>query len=278
MKHLETSYKTHDGLELYLQAWIPENPKASILVVHGLGEHSSRYAHLAKKLADSGVAVFTFDGRGHGKSSKPAPTAYFERYEDYLKDIDALFGKAKNYLPGAPAFIFGHSMGGGMVAAYCLAYGPQAAGVVLSAPALKPAEGTSKGLIAVASLLGKFFPKQKVMEVDANLVSRDPDEVKKYNADPLIYHEKVPARTGHQLLRMIKFIGKNTEKFALPLLLMHGTDDGLTNPDGSKEFFKKLKGSDLTLKLYPGFYHELINEPEKEAVMGEIVGWISGRV
>ena len=278
MKHLETSYKTHDGLELYLQAWMPEQAKASVLLVHGLGEHSGRYAHLAKKLTDAGVAVFTFDGRGHGNSSKPGPTAYFDRYEDYLKDIDALFGKVKNYVPGVPAFIFGHSMGGGLVAAYCIAYAPDAAGVILSAPALKPAEGTSKGLIAVASLLGRFFPKQKVMEVDANLVSRDPVEVKKYNDDPLNYHEKVPARTGHQLLRMIRYIKENAEKFDLPLLLLHGTADGLTNPEGSKEFFKKLKGSDLTMKFFPDFYHELINEPEKEMVMEEIVAWIAGRI
>jgi alpha-beta hydrolase superfamily lysophospholipase len=232
---------------------------------------------LAKKLTEAGVAVFTFDGRGHGKSCKPKPTAYFDRYEDYLKDIDALFGKVKNYLPGLPAFIFGHSMGGGMVAAYCLAYKPYANGIILSAPLLKPAEGTSKGLIAVASLLGRLVPRQKVMEVDANLVSRDPSEVKKYNDDPLNYHEKITARTGHQLLRMMRFISEHTEKFDLPLLLMHGTADGLTNPDGSREFFKKLKGSDVTLKLYPDAYHELINDLDREAVMGEIVGWISSR-
>ena len=90
MKHLETSYTTHDGLKLYLQAWMPELPKAAVLIVHGLGEHSSRYAHLAKKLVDKDIAVFTFDGRGHGKSCLPKPDAYFSDHEDYLKDIDAL--------------------------------------------------------------------------------------------------------------------------------------------------------------------------------------------
>ncbi|MFD2203204.1 alpha/beta hydrolase [Shivajiella indica] len=278
MNHLETAYTTHDGLKLYLQAWMPEKPKASALIVHGLAEHSSRYDHLAKKMVDSEIAVFTFDGRGHGKSSLPKPTAYFSNYEDYLKDIDALFGKVKNYFPNLPAFIFGHSMGGGFVAAYALKFKPEAKGIILSAAALKPSDDIPKFLIAVSSLLSALTPKLKVLKLDSSKISRDPLEVKKYEEDPLNYHDPIAARPGYQLSKMMKYIDSAAESFHFPVLLMHGTADSLTHPKGTEEFFRKISSSDKTFHRYPGLYHELINEFEKEEVMGDVVKWIVERI
>lgn len=278
MKHLETSYTTHDGLKLYLQAWMPEHSKAAVLIVHGLGEHSSRYAHLAKKLVDKDVAVFTFDGRGHGKSCLPKPDVYFSDHEDYLKDIDALFGKVKTYVPNVPAFIFGHSMGGGLVAAYVLKYQPNAKGIVLSAAALKPADDVSKLLIAASLVVSKIAPRLKVLKLDSSKVSHDPAEVKKYDEDPLNYHEAIPARTGYELLRMMREIEQKAGQFKLPVLLLHGTGDMLTNPKGSEEFFGKISSHDKSFNKYPGLFHELVNEYEKEQIMGDIVKWIEERV
>ncbi len=139
MNHLETTYQAPDGISIYLQAWMPENPKAALLLVHGLGEHSGRYAELAKRLNSLGISVFTFDGRGHGKTASGNLDAYFESYLHYLDDIDVLLGKVKSYSPGLPVFLYGHSMGGGMAAAYVLKYQPELAGVVLSSPAIKEA-------------------------------------------------------------------------------------------------------------------------------------------
>jgi alpha-beta hydrolase superfamily lysophospholipase len=278
MKHFETSYTSHDDIKLYLQAWMPEKTDASILIVHGLGEHSSRYAHLAKKLVESNIAVFTFDGRGHGKSSLPKPTAYISDYEDYLKDIDALFGKVKDYVPNVPTFIFGHSMGGGLVAAYALKYKPKTDGVILSAAALKPSENVSKLLIAASSFVSKIAPKLKVLKLDSKMISHDPVEVKKYNDDPLVYSEAIPARTGYELLRMIKEIESKSNEFEYPVLTLHGTGDELTNPKGTEEFFRNIASKDKTFHRYPDLYHELINEIEKEAIMEDILKWIVARV
>ncbi|MEB2785070.1 alpha/beta hydrolase [Algoriphagus persicinus] len=278
MKHLETSYKTHDALELYLQAWMVDSPKASLLLVHGLGEHSSRYFHLVEKLNDIGISVFTFDGRGHGKSAMDGPTAYFESYEDYLKDIDSLFGKVKSYVPNVPAFIYGHSMGGGLVAAYALKYKPETAGVILSSPAIKEAEGTSKILIILSRVISKYFPKLKALQLDAKKISRIPQEIDKYLNDPLVYTGAVPARTGYELLRVMKYIQDNASKFVLPVLLIHGSADGLTNPKGSEMLFEKASSSDKTLRIFPGGYHELINDLDREEVMKLIVSWISDRI
>lgn len=278
MKHLETSYTSHDGIKLYLQAWMPERSDAAILIVHGLGEHSSRYAHFAKKLVDRNIAVFTFDGRGHGKSSMPKPTAYFSSYEDYLKDIDALFGKVKNYVPDAPVFIFGHSMGGGLVAAYSLKYKPQADGIILSAAALKPADNVSKGLIAISSIVSKIAPKLKVLQLDSSMISHDPLEVKKYNEDPLVYSKAIPARTGYELLKMIREIESKSSEFQYSVLMMHGTGDQLTNPKGTEEFFRNIASKDKTFHRYPDLYHELINEYEKEEIMEDILKWLTERI
>lgn len=278
MNHLETSYTTHDGQKLYLQAWMPENPKAGLLLVHGLGEHSGRYGHLVEKWNKLGVAVFTFDGRGHGKSAGAKPTAYFDSYEDYLKDIDVLFGKVKAYIPGKPAFLYGHSMGGGLVAAYVLKNQPDAKGVILSSPAIKEAEGTSAILIAVSGLINRFLPKLKVLKLDITGVSRIPEEVQKYKNDPLNYQENIPARTGYELYQMMQFIQGNAEKFTLPFLLIHGNADRLTNPKGSELLAAKAKSSDKTFRVFPGGYHELINDSDREEVMQVLVDWVGERI
>lgn len=278
MSHLQTEYTTHDGLKLFLQAWMPEQAKASILIVHGLGEHSSRYAHLAAEMVQKNIAVFTFDGRGHGKSSVPKPTAYIHDYSDYLQDIHALFEKVNNYFPSIPAFIFGHSMGGGLVAAYMLEYQPKTAGVILSAPALKPDENVSKALIKMSGLVSAVVPKLKVLKLDPHKISRDPKEVSKYIEDPLVYSDAIPARTGFQLLRIMSLIESKSKSFSWPVLLLHGTGDSLTNPKGTEEFFRRISSEDKTFHRYPDLYHELVNEPEKDSIIEDILEWIEARV
>lgn len=278
MNHLETSYTTHDGIKLYLQAWMPDESKAAVLLVHGLGEHSSRYVHLAERLVKIGISFFTFDGRGHGKSVKGKPNAYFKSYEDYLRDIDSLFRKVKSYVPGVPTFLYGHSMGGGLVAAYVLKYQPKTAGVILSSPAIKEAEGTSQILIALSSIISKYLPKLKALKLDATKISRNPKEVEKYLNDPLVYSDAIPARTGHQLLQMMRFIQNLGRYFESPLLLVHGSADELTNPKGSEMLFKKAKSTDKTLKIFPDGFHELINDLDKEEVLELIENWLKERV
>ncbi|MFC3881815.1 alpha/beta hydrolase [Algoriphagus namhaensis] len=278
MKHLETTYDTHDGKKLYLQAWMSDSPKASLLLVHGLGEHSSRYVHLVEKLVEAGVSVFTFDGRGHGKSADDKPDAFFESYRDYLKDIDTLFGKVKSYVQGVPAFIYGHSMGGGLVASYVLDYKPEARGIILSSPAIKEAEGTSKFLIAIGGLMSKYFPRFKALKLDASKISRIPEEVDKYLNDPLNYTDPIPARTGNELLSMMRMIQDKANQFDLPLLIIHGSADGLTNPKGSEILVDKAISSDKTLKTFPGGYHELINDTDRDEVKEVILNWIVERV
>ncbi|MFC3415358.1 alpha/beta hydrolase [Algoriphagus hitonicola] len=278
MNHLETNYQTPDGVNLFLQAWMPENPRASLLLIHGLGEHSGRYGKLVQGLTELGIAVFTFDGRGHGKSDLPKPSAYFDSFEEYLKDIHALFGKVKSYVPGLPSFIFGHSMGGGMAASYALKYRPEVNGIILSAPAIKEAEGTSALLVAISGVLNRISPKLKALVLDIVGISRIPEELEKYKNDPLVYQGKIPVRTGYELLQMMRFIQSNVYRFDFPFLIMHGTADRLTNPKGSRLLFDKSSSRDKTLKIFEGAYHELLNDSDQEEVLSLILDWVKERM
>lgn len=278
MPHLETFHETFDGQKLYLQAWEPESERrAAMLLVHGLGEHSSRYTHLAEFLNTKGIAVYTFDGRGHGKSVQPKVTAYFDRAAHYVKDVDDLFKKMKSYVGDTPCFIMGHSMGGGMVAQHALRYQPEATGIILSAPALMAGDDISRLLIWISGLLSKIAPKLKAVKLDSSHLSHDPQVKIDYDADERVYSEGIPARTGAELLSMMKEIQAKMDQFKHPYLLLHGTEDHLTNIAGSKMLHEKASSQDKTLKLYEGFYHELVNEVKKDEVMNDIANWILAR-
>jgi len=148
----------------------------------------------------------------------------------------------------------------------------------LSAAALMPAENVSKILIAASSWVSKVAPKLKVLKLDSKMVSRDQEEVKKYDEDPLVYHQAITARTGYEILRMMGEVEKKMPTFDLPILILHGTDDQLINPKGSDLLFGKISSQDKTLTKYPGLYHELLNEFEKEQIMEEILIWIERRL
>lgn len=274
MNHLETTYLTHDGLKLFLQAWIPETPKASLFLVHGLGEHSGRYAPLVDRLIKEGIAVFTFDGRGHGKSVSVKPDAFFESYEDYLKDVDALFGKVQSYFPDLPVFLYGHSMGGGLVAAFAIRNRPKVKGVILSSPAIKEAEGTSKLLIAISGFLSRWTPRLKVLKLDPKKISRIEEEVQAYITDPLNYTDPIMARPAYEVYQMMQEVQANAHKLDLPLLIIHGTADGLTNPKGSELFEERASSLDKKLVLFPGGYHELIHDLQSDEALKVLVEWI----
>ncbi|MBN3518510.1 lysophospholipase [Algoriphagus lutimaris] len=278
MNHFESTYEAPDGVKLYLQAWMPDQPKASLLLIHGLGEHSGRYTALAETLVSIGVSVFSFDGRGHGKSAPNEPDAYFESYLSYLEDIHVLFEKAKNYQASLPIFLYGHSMGGGFAAAYVLKYNPELNGVILSSPAIMEDPKTPKILKSISGLISKFLPRLKALKLDPKGISKLKKEVQRYLDDPLIYKDAYPARTAAEVFNMMKYIQEHVVEFDQSVLLLHGTSDTLTNPEGSKLLFEKSNSIDKTLKLIPGGYHELINDTDSELVLELIKNWLKDKL
>ena len=278
MPHFETKHTAEDGQELYLQAWVPDDFKAAVLIVHGLAEHSGRYAHVAEHLNQNGYAVYTFDGRGHGKSVDGPPDAFYPSIDQYTEDVHALFGKVKEHAAGKPCFIFGHSMGGCITTYYEITHQPEAAGILLSGAAVAVGDDISPFLIRVSKLLSRIAPKMATTVLDGSSISRDPIEVEKYNNDPLNYRGGIRARVGAEMLKAINLIIEQTAKFKNPVLIMHGTADRIAAPTGSQSLYDGASSNDKTLKMYDGLFHELVNEPEKEQVLADMTAWMDARV
>ena len=277
MAHFETTHTAPDGEELYLQAWVPDDFKAAVLLVHGLAEHSGRYAHVASHLNENGYAVYTFDVRWHGKSAKGQPDAFYPSIDQYTEDVDALYKKMKEHAAGKPCFIFGHSMGGCITTYYEITRQPETNGILLSGPAVAVGDDISPFLITVSKLLSRVAPKMATTVLDGNSISRDPKEVEKYNNDPLNYRGGIRARVGAEMLKAINLIIEQTAKFKNPVLIMHGTADRLAAPAGSQNLYDGASSADKTLKMYEGFYHELVNEPEKAQVLADMTEWMDAR-
>jgi len=278
-QYQEGSFKTNDGLELFCRSWRPgeTKPKAAILILHGLAEHSGRYHHVGEFMVSHGLAVESFDLRGHGRSAGSGGRTYVNRFDDHLSDAHLFLTALVQRYDSGPVFLLGHSMGGLIASLLVVTRRPAVTGLILSAPALKISENISPLLIRLSGILGKLLPHLPTVKLDSSAISRDPEIVKKYDTDPLNYRGGIPARTGAEINRATQQFQRQMEEIRLPLLILHGTADRLTDLGGSKQLYERAQSSDKTLKLYEGFYHELMNEPEKGRVLEDVVRWIEER-
>ncbi len=275
--HVESTLKTADGLTLFAQSWLPaDETRAALIVCHGLAEHSGRYRHLAEYLNGRQIAVYAFDGRSHGRSE--GKNGLIRSFDRYLQDVDLFVERVRSQIGVRPLFLFGHSMGGTVAALWTITRQPDLAGLLLSAPGLVPGSEISPLLMKVAPLLGRLAPRLPTQKLDSSALSRDPAVVRAYDEDPACYRGGILARTGAELLQALLQIQASMEAVRVPLYIMHGTADRLTNLEGSRLLYSRAAAPDKTLKLYEGFYHELLNEPEKEKVMVDIAGWLEAHL
>ena len=269
-------HKTPDGLSLAVEHHQSAAPCRSIVViVHGYADHQGRYAWLAKSLAERGHSVITYDQRGHGQSS--GRRAYIASFDLYLDDLGAMLAKARIARPDVPLFLFGHSMGGAVSTLYCLEREAEIDGLILSSAALRLPD-IAPLLQRFSSLVGRLLPHLPTVKLNLSHLSRDANVGKRAATDPLYYHGRMPARTGAELVSATQRIAQRMEELTIPILLFHGTEDRLTAPAGSTQLYSRAQSTDKTLALYPGFYHETYNEPEREQVLDEILEWLDERV
>ncbi|HKT65654.1 MAG TPA: lysophospholipase [Burkholderia sp.] len=274
--------RTADGLELASYHWPAGSdtaqPRATIALVHGLAEHAGRYAALAGRLNAAGIDVLAIDLRGHGQS--PGKRAWVERFDGYLNDADALVAEAAR--GNTPLFLMGHSMGGAVAALYAIerapARGHALTGLVLSSPALAPGRDVPRWMLAVSRVISRAWPTFPAIRIDAALLSRDPAIVAANRADPLVHHGAVPARTGAEILDAMARIERGRDALRVPVLVYHGTEDKLTEPDGSRAFGAHVGSPDRTLTLYEGGFHETMNDLERDRVIDALIAWIHARV
>jgi len=277
IQHDHGPLMTEDRMNLFGQSWYQtQEQKAVVLIIHGIAEHSSRYADMAQRFVENGYVVEAFDLRGHGQSD--GQRNYVRRFELYLKDVQAKLNQIAERYPDKPVYVFGHSMGGLITLEYYLKKSPDWAGAILSGPAVKISEDISPFLVKISGVISALFPKLPIVQLDSSAISRDPEVVRDYENDPLVYTGKTLARTGAEVLKATDFVQERLGQIRLPLLIMHGTADQLTDPEASRELYTRAESEDSTLKMYDGFYHEVFNEPEKEQVFADIFDWLDTRV
>lgn len=275
--HQEGSFETQTGEKLFEQWWLPgEGHKALVMIVHGLAEHSGRYDFAARYLCRHGYAVGAFDLLGHGKSS--GKRAFIPAFNQFLDSVDLFLARAREKANGKPLFLFGHSMGGGITIKYLIERTPKINGALVSGSLVMVGESVSPMMIKIANILGALAPNLPTMQLDGSTVSRLPEVVEHYDRDPLNFRGKLPARTAAELNRATQSIQANLSNINLPILIMHGTEDKLVNPAGSKMVYEKISSKDKTLKLYEGLYHEILNEPEKEQVLDDMIAWMEAHM
>ncbi len=274
MQHSEETFEGRGGTRLFSQSWLPEGPKkATLIIVHGLHDYSARYAWAAEDLAKVGIAVYSFDLRGHGKSEGRLQS--IETYDDYQEDLGRFVKSVQAKEPGRPLFLFGFSLGGNIVASYALDNQGGISGVIMAAP---PVKAKASGFaIALGRIMGELAPNAGTFKVASKDFSSDPAIVTELDNDPLICKKGVPARTALYILRSGDRLRAEAVRFEVPLLVMQGTADRIVDMEGGKLFYEQSHSSDKTLKLYDGFYHELLHEPGKQTVLNDLSDWLAKR-
>jgi acylglycerol lipase len=277
MKHLEMNWKARDGLDIFAQSWEPTilQPKAVVCLVHGHGEHTSRYAHVAEAFGRQGFVLFGADLRGHGRSG--GARGHISSIEDFVQDIDVLLEEARARYPGLPIILYGHSVGGILVLYYGLLRKPEVKGVIAASSTLHTAVEQQKIKVMLARMLGSLSPNTSMASgLDPKSISRDEKVVQAYIDDPFV-HDKISLGFGKIMLGVTTWTLAHAGEFPLPLLLLHGKADMIAFPSSSIEFAAPLKEK-CTMVLWDDAYHELHNEPEKEEVFKTMTLWMDARL
>jgi lysophospholipase len=276
MKHRDIELPGCQDTPLRGQAWLPERaPRAVVVISHGLAEHGGRYAELARRLVDKGYAVYALDHRGHGRSG--GVRANIDRFDYLISDLGSFIGRAQREHPATPVILLGHSMGGATTALWLAVDQPAVRGAILSGP-VAATSGSANPLLRIFSIIGKLLPRLPFAKLASDDVSRDPDVVRRYDGDPLVYRGHIKAGLAAAMLRATQRTDRDADRIRTPILIMHGADDKLASPDGSKRLYERVGSRDRTLKLYDGLYHEILNEPEREDVLRDMLDWLDARL
>jgi len=273
-----TPLVARDGLQLHSETFAVANARASVVVVHGFAEHSGRYGGIIEALNNAGFSVVAYDARGHGKSG--GTRAFVSSYNEYVDDLQDIVAAATERL-GAPPFVFGHSQGGLVTLRFLDRAANSVRGAILSNPALTNKLEVPLWKIALARAASKLQPKLAVPTgLSGKDVSRDPQVQRDYDEDPL----NCKAATARWYT---EFLGAQQEALArpgvlrsVPTLALLGDGDRVIDCAVSTKFFAQAAGGDLTVQTYPGFFHELLNEPgaDREQVAADILGWLQAHI
>ena len=272
--HVEGHREIAPGRSAYWQAWLPppDRTRAVVVIVHGLHEHSARYAHVGARLAGADFAAYAADHRGHGRSD--GRRANLERMALIVDDLGSFVRFAAERHGGLPVFMVAHSVGGLIALQHATEPGTSLDGLVLSAPLVQVTVGSAL-LKSLAGVLSAVAPDLGVAALDLEeKISRDPAVVRAYREDPLVYRGKAKARTGAEILVTTQSLPARLPRLSVPLLVLHGTEDEICALAGSTMVHDRVSSPDKTLHRYQGLHHEVFNEPERDEVLADLVSWL----
>lgn len=275
--HKEGNLPAAGGLSLYWQSWLPRaEPRGVVALAHGGLEHGGRYAHVAARFADAGLATYAIDFRGHGRSTgRRGQVGRMSLLVDDLGRSLALCGRQH---PNTPIFVVAHSLGSMVALDYVISRGScDLAGLVLSGTGID-VSAIPRSQAVIAKALSAVAPNLGLVRLDSALVSRDPAVAQDYDRDPLVFRGRAPVRTAAELVASAKRVTSGLEAVRLPLLVLHGQADVVASPDGARMVCERACSTDKTLTIYPDLYHEIFNEPEKGSVISDVVAWLVARL
>ncbi|MGY4708198.1 alpha/beta hydrolase [Mycolicibacterium sp. CBM1] len=273
----ERTFDGVGGVRIVYDVWTPDaGPRGVVVLSHGLGEHAGRYGYVAERFGQAGLITYALDHRGHGRSA--GRRVQVRSIDEYTGDFDTLVKIATAEHPELPRVVLGHSMGGGIVFTYGTAHPGDFDLMVLSGPAVAANVGVPPVKAFLGKAVGSVLPNLPVQELDSNAVSRDPAVVAAYNADPLVWHGKVPAGIAKALVKVGETMPQRARRLTAPLLVVHGGADRLVLPAGSERLVDCVGSTDVNRKVYPELYHEVFNEPERDRVLDDVTAWIEARL
>ncbi|MHB8090354.1 MAG: alpha/beta hydrolase [Syntrophales bacterium] len=277
MNHQESSFKDSGNRQIHYQSWLPEGEiKAVLLVVHGLAEHSGRYMNLVNRFVPLGYAVYAADHPGHGRSA--GLRGYIDKFTDYTDTLAEFSQMIGGLQKGKPLFLVGHSMGGLIVSLHLLSHQHELQGAVLSGPGVKVPDNISSLTIFAGKILSTLLPRTGILKLEEAAVSRNLAVVRAYRDDPLVYHGKISARLGAEMLEAMERIEADASRITLPILILQGTADRLVPPSGAQMLYDRVSSADKKLIFYDGLYHEIFNEPEHDRVLSDVEAWLAAHL
>ena len=273
--YLEERLPQPGHLRIFVRSWRPTaTTRAIVVICHGVNSHGGQYIATAEKLVDAGLAVYTLDLRGRGRSD--GPRFYVEDIDDYVADVDATIRLAKSRDRGLPLFLLGHSAGGVVSTTYALDHSSELAGLICESFAYRvPAP---KLVLNLVKAISHVAPRVPVLKLKNRDFTRDPEALAALEADPMILNEAQPAATVAALTRANERLERSFGQITLPVFILHGTADRATLPAGSEQFARDAGSKDKTLRLYDGHVHDLLADLGREIVLTDILNWINARI
>ncbi len=277
VKHQEFRLANKDGLSIYTQAWLPKSePRANLVIVHGLGEHSGRYEHVAKFFVDKELAVFALDHQGHGQSD--GKRGYVNAFAAYLDDLEQYRLEISKLSPNKPTVLFGHSMGALIALLYALQYENTLAALIVSAPPVRIKMGPPTFVKELVPQLAKVSPGLTINSgLKPEWVSRDQTVVEAYKADPLT-HPHISLSLFSGMYHGGKQVYEQAEDITLPILMLYGSEDKIVDGHAVQATFDKISSTEKKLVIFEGDFHEVHNEADQMDEFEQIWQWLADKL